>query len=60
MAIIHSHIPLFSTTPDAVVKKVGVNTNFGSGPITGLRGEYKCLFPELIILHGFNNTYFRF
>jgi len=58
MAIIHSHDPLFSTTPDAVGKKVGVNTNFGSGPITGLRGEYKCLFPELIIFTWFQQHLF--
>lgn len=47
-----------STTPDAVGKKIGVNTNFGSGPITGLRGEYKCLFPELIIFTWFQQHLF--
>ena len=53
MASIHSRDALSSTTYDIVEKRVDGNTSFGSGPISGLKGEYKCLFPERIIFTWF-------
>jgi len=53
MAVIHSRTPLSSAPHDIVEKKVDFKTSFGSGLITGLKGEYKCLFPERIIFSWF-------